>query len=455
MQLDLFRLNFRKSENIFSAFDTFAIFPQQSRFPINKSRIHRVEHRIKGLILLLLTIVFSSGCTYREVKSNAFDDLVNETNTTNSPLIEYRSFLSVSGLVPYSSPGTIFHHPDGLSPTHGISVSPKCSYIVSSDYEMAGSDEKNEAKIIELRDKYIDVRDNIFKSIGLQVQLSLASSALEKTSDPEFCQIAIDLLGGNQTDNCGDEDKKTLDALLARLKNDATRSINDVNVKKSELMKALSVKNVIIFQWSQKTELTWIGKFAEWLSFDITRSKDKVGVVIAGSLRTTSVKLGEDYLAMVQNTKKNGTDKLHKIAMIDLFKVEAKHIAYVDEVKLEEGIAAALDLTVEQLGDLKSMLGADEQLEFNLGAAALTEISNLGFFSSPSISERSRPFYPADKDESAARCEAKISDGYQVLYWITGRIKSLKMLDGVDVSDVTELNQCVPSNYKCPVINLN
>lgn len=379
-----------------------------------------------GALLLL------AGCsTHRYVANNAFDDLVNETRSTDTRFIKYKSYVAVSGLIPHAAPGTIFHHPEGLSPTHGLPLSPKYSYVVESRFQMEkGGTADGQKKVNAIRDKYVEARQAIVKATALGAKAGIAGRVVEltrTTKDLEQCKLAAHVLAMSAPARC---DQPQIDALgveLTKAENAAAQAAGDAATKRQELAKSLD-GNVIITRWDQRTELTWLGKLAEVFALTVDRKQDLGGVLIAGDLRTWSQRVGEDYVDMVREMDPTART-LFQETQIDLFMVEARHRAYAAELKLEDAVAASLSLSVEQLRQWESLLKAADRVDLRMGAALLTDISNMGVLGAPVLhAVRRRCFMPPAENERAAQREFLVREGYHTLYQVRAQITSMDAL---------------------------
>ena len=411
-----------------------------------------------GRIATTIALSALAGCsTHKSVINSAFDDLVNETRSTNSHFMNYKSFVSISGLVPHAAPGSLFHHPDGLSPTHGLGLSPKWSYVVESTFPMApGKASSGFDKIKAIRDKYVEAREAIVKATALQVTSALVDRALElarSSNDLEQCRLAARILGTVEPkERCSDADQKALDTARIDVNAKAAKAMATAAEKRDELVKAVDQPNILVTRWDQGTELTFLGKLAEFLSISIDRKKEMGGVLIAGDLRTWSVKVGEDYVDMVREMDPNARPLFEQVG-IDLFLIHAKYRMYVAELRLEDAVAASLSLTVEQLRNLRTALGAGDRIELGLGAAMLSDISNIGALSAPDHKIRRRCFFPPTENEAAAQRETLLAQSYHPVYEVRGQMTRLKELGSIETDLSRQLSRNDEKVRKDAIIN--
>lgn len=378
-----------------------------------------------------------AGCsTHKSVINNSFDDLVNETRSTKTSFVNYKSYVSISGLVPHAAAGTLIHHPDSLSPTHGLGLSPKWSYVIESTFPMdSGNTATDFEKLKSIRNKYIEARGAIVKATALQVKASLADSALviaKSSKDLGNCKLVSRILSLEEPKTkCEDADLTAMGAALADTKSKATSAVEAAALKRKELIQEVDKKNILVTRWDQQVELTSLGKLADFFSLSVDHKKEMGGVLIAGDLRVWSLKVGEDYIDMVREMDPQARLFFQQVG-IDLFLIHAKHRLYIAEMKLEDAVAASLSLTVADLRNIKSVLNSSDRLELGFGMAMLSDISNIGALSAPAHNVRRRCFIPPVENEKSAQREFLLAQGYHPVYEVRGQMTKLDELARIE-----------------------
>lgn len=397
--------------------------------------IRTANNRISQLICsLLLLPLFSSCSIYKSTMSNAFDDLVNETKHTSTQLAEYRSFMSVSGLVPQSAPGSVFHNPKTLSPTHGIGISPETSYVVESTYSMDAGPQFE--KILDIREKYIRANEAIVQLTALKTKYFLAAKAIQNISSSEsFCVAALRILGLAKDSDCSTQEViGNLNSQLLELSNRIQTAELVASQEKSSLIQSARVKNIIVTQWSSELTLTGLGKFASFLNFDIKRENQLSGVLIAGGIRLKTLYVGKDYACMASKLASTEQDLL-ETSGIDLFQIQAKHIAYINENSVSDAVASTLNVSLAQLSELKDLVDADDSFELETYSSQMATISNIGNFSEPTHKIRPRRFISPTSNQIDTAAEIDTNDSYQTIYTVRGQIKNLSEIGTLSQSN--------------------
>ena len=162
---------------------------------------------------------------------------------------------------------------------------------------------EGEKKIRAIRDKYIEARKAIVKATALRIAAAVADRAADLArsgSDPARCKLAAQILGAAEPADCSDATVKGFAAGRDKAMAEAAKATGAAALEREELMRAVDEKNILIARWDQRTELSALGKIAEWFSLSAGRQQDIGGILILGDLRTWSLKIGEDYIDMVR-----------------------------------------------------------------------------------------------------------------------------------------------------------
>lgn len=378
------------------------------------------------LPIFLFVSVFLQGCSTTNI-SNAFDDLVNETRHTDAGLVDFRSFMSISGLIPQAAPGSVFHNPGTLSPTHGIGISPNTSYVVETTYDLDSSVKHSD--IISLRNKYISARDALLELTALRIKYSIARLASQNLANTDNCTLALETLNLSpdlECDNNGALIRQNLALLLAQVE---TAQANAASMK-NELLSEASISNLIVTQWSSERNLTFFGEISDIFNLNTISETQNSGILIAGGFRLKTLHVGKDYACMISYLEPIERDLL-EVSGIDLFQIQTKYLAYVNDESVNSAIASRLSISADQLKNYKELLDSEIQAEFDAYAALAREISNIGNLSASSVQTKERLFWPATRNQIAAINELNEEAPYQTIYTIRGQVKKLDQIESL------------------------
>jgi hypothetical protein len=401
--------------------------------------------KIAASCLLALVSVGLTGCAQQPI-SAAFDDLTSETSSRSSDFFLFKTFTSISGLVPQHSAQMLFHQPQFHdfrpdTPTHSIGISPKWSFVVERKYPMSGStDETNRDAVLEIRDGFEKLRLQSAELVSLTAIVAGSSRILEPTGSQGSQVLGADdqamlgkLLGMEIGKDDSTQAKKVLEekrAQITRLSGEIAKTLQGMQTKTKQ-------HNVIITRWSRSKNTLFGFELAPILSAKTAANEVKSGVLILGDIRAVSLHAGEDFFDMVRELNPR-IRSLFADVNITTFAVQAKHIAYVADLDVEKSLSSQLKLTKAQLAKLGDAL-KDTDVNASLATALSMDIGNSAALSSPNLRILPRCFFPPRLHQASVEKEIIAAGRYQTVYAVRAQMVSELLGQGTDTG--TELSQ--------------
>jgi hypothetical protein len=394
--------------------------------------MRHLRHALATLITLSML-----GCTNQPVKvSNAFDDLVNETNRTGTSLVDYRSFLSVSGLAPIRFVGMFLIHPPGVSPTHAVGVSPKWSHYVVTDYPLA---EDERARIGGIAAKYHELVTAADAVTIQRLLVAAADEAHEKSSNAKDEALCTVLGIGTGASCTAESSSKALEAHREKL-NSLTTAFQQA---KAAFNKDANIRNAIIMRWQKSSEDAGDGAYGSVIGGGYRAAKARGGIAIYADLRVETLYLGEDFLDMVRQFNDAAQKWVFTRTSIPTYQVKAKFVEYVSDGIEDSGLRFAAKLSVSQLETIKKLLTDKSDatvLSANWTTSLLSDVGNRGRLQDSITQTFPFCFFsPRAHQEDLARLVTQ-SSGYSTVYGVEAQLQHLlSILLSVPETDLTRI----------------
>lgn len=392
--------------------------------------------------LLTLASLALNGCAQQPI-SAAFDDLTSETSSRASDFFLFKTFTSISGLVPQHSAQMLFHQPQFHdsrpdTPTHSIGISPKWSFVVERKYPMHGRDDDgNRAAVLEIRDGFEKLRQQSAELVSLNAVVAGSALILERSGGKPFEVADQAMLGKLLGQEVGKEDAAKARQAIDERRAQITRLSGEIAKTLQQLQAKTKQYNVVITRWSRSKNTLFGLELAPILSTKTAANEIKSGVLILGDIRGVSLHTGEDFFDMVRELDP-GSRRLFTDVNVTTFAVQAKHIAYVADLDLEKSLSSQLKLTKAQLAQLGEAM-KDIDIDARLTAALSMDIGNSAALSTPSLRILPRCFFPARLHQNSVQNEIIETGNYQTVYAVRAQLVSELLGQGTSLN--TELNQ--------------
>lgn len=381
-----------------------------------------------------------TGCASNQgLMIASFDKLTSEGERTSTALMNYRSFVSISGLTPPHAVGMLVHHPDVLTPGHAIGISPKWSYYVESDYR---ADAAPSAKGV--RSQYLAAHAANTKAANLDYTVMLVD--LMRADIPQDGDSAAGTKLARDTAKlldvpCDppylDACRKAINEGYAALKEKAGLARKLATEESGKLDQLVGGKNVVITHWqgseSEAANLSVVSLGGAGAS----RKEALAGVAIFTGLRTRFLFAGEDILDMAREF---GKDKhllgsFFKAAMlhsagITTYIIMAREVEYISDQDLARSVS--LNLTVP-LSAIETFKDYAKQMSTKTAVIGLelqkaSAIGNSGRLTEPEQRSKGFSFYPPQIHQAFLRQQAEADGGYITIFAVRGELKLLETL---------------------------
>jgi hypothetical protein len=364
---------------------------------------------------VLAASLYLAGCSSTPVPlvSNVFDDLTNETVGKSTLAIEYRSFLSLSGLAPVQSLGMLVHHPASVSPTHAIGISPKWSFAVASTYE---ADKITEAKIAAVEPAYLTLQEIAGRMAASSSTVGLARAALNRKD----YRIAAEVLGLFCEGECVAE----INAEMRRLLKETDTLRDRLIVAKREFAQLTNLKNVVFMRWTFHNDETTSLSAGQTVTLRERNRQGKSGLAIFAGLRVLTVYFGEDFLDAAGRYRTFGEKVAFTQSSILSHEVQVGDVKYLSDSQVSTAFELSLKITQGRLAQLKSLLGLDEipDIGVDYASALLSDVGNRGFLSKPKVEAKPYCFFPPRTHQDYIVWGLDDSDGYSTVYAVKSQV---------------------------------
>lgn len=405
-----------------------------------------------------LGIAALTGCASNQgLMLASFDKLTSEGERTSTALMNYRSFVSISGLTPPHAVGMLVHHPDALTPGHAIGISPKWSYYVESDYH---ADAAPSAK-------------------GVRSQYLATHAANARAADLDYTVMLVDLMRAKIAEAGDSDDGKKIArdtaALLdvacdppyldacrkaileghTALKEKASSARKQATEESGKLDQLVGGKNVVITRWNgSETVATNLSVVS--LGEAGASSKEALsGVAIFTGLRTRFLFAGEDILDMAREFGKDQVllgsalkaVMLHS-AGITTYTIMAREVEYISDRDLAQRASLQMTIPLSAFDTFKKYAKgmSSKMASVNMEWQKASAIGNSGRLAEPEQRSKGFSFYPPQIHQAFLHQQSEADGKYITIFAVRGELKLYEtllapQLGGTDLDKIQ--NQCL------------
>lgn len=325
----------------------------------------------------------------------ALDDLSNHSQTIESRLFDFHSYVSIAGVIPTQNVMWRSFQPADASPTHSISLSPKFSYVAVKHYDGATADDVATVAngLQEAQQAYMAAQVHALQTAVLSAALNAKGFQDDaKSSDASaMAAQARRLLGEPLKDTASAEQR------LTALRDKQVQLDQALRDKLQQVASASRKANILITRW-QATRTTQGGAIlgggeSAPISGRGASSGARSGFLVLGNLRMTSLHAGEDFLDMVRERQKEADKFIYVDPDVTTFTLQAKHTAHVEETDARSELALRLRLSADQLKQFGNFI-QDSDVGLDFATTLSRSLTNRGALSSPKETIEPRCFYP-------------------------------------------------------------
>ncbi len=428
---------------------------------------------------VITTGLMAGGCSTSEIRvSNVFDELTNESTSSGTLALDYRSFLSISGLAPLRSLGMYVIHPSGFSPTHAFGISPKWSFFTVSDYPLKADDK---VRLDGLAGKYQELQD-IARDLAAKKMVvtgaSTAINAMEAAIANERAdaaslgdalevkaRLAKELVSNESLDaaikkgmvavaesaaktisdkseNDGNRHRKlactilrmntcTLDGVKAASEQ-AMRELDELTKRfyeqKSKFNNDANVENAIVMRWTKRVDDKVEGNYGQQATAGYANQQGKTGIAIYGGLRVEALYFGEDFLDLL--ARYDGLMKMVAFtrSSIPLYQVMARHVEYISDEDQMSSASIRARVSPSQLKAIADAIGAmtdATNIGVELAHSFVADVGNKGRLNAPTVSVKPYCFFPPRIHQGYLVKALKDNVGFSSIYAVEAQVTLL------------------------------
>lgn len=336
-----------------------------------------------------------AGCANQSVHSplhTSFEDLSSKVMTRDGDKLEFDSAVNINGLARILAIGDRVYYPgQGLSDHYSIAFSPDCTtYRDRSTFSLnVDKPATPEGVVKEVRDAYLAARTALIEAAGAEVKLLVGQLGLARAksqSGVDALNSALRLQGVAIRADASDSEKLTaLELSLEQIEKSVSDKRSTAAGKREALSKAIDRPGLILTRWSTSREKHGGASVGSIVSGDARRQEGVTGIVVLGDIRVSTLRFGYDYIAYVLRTP---VPEFELELGLTTLVVEAKYLAYEQDLDYSKALETALSLTpadVAALGSDAVGLLKQQELKFGYGLSELASIGNSGFLGSPKL----------------------------------------------------------------------
>lgn len=283
------------------------------------------------------------------------------------------------------------------------------------------------AKVLDVRDTYVCARAKLVEASSLAFKLNVAKFAQSLTNEVERKKLATAVLFGREDPNA---DSAAIENKLKEEENKYQQVQKDAENASVDVIRQLNTKNIAMAKWRTQVEREGSAGLGQVANVSGANRKTTQGVLILGDLRVVSVVIGVDFLEYLKEILLS--ESIEEAGIVT-YAIQAKHVAYVQEIDSFAALQAQLELTVDQIAKLSGgaavlELFKNETLKLQTRLTALAEIGDQGVVSNPHTTVKPTLFCNGGHFKLIQ--EQMIQEGYASIYsvWTTPQQETVTYL---------------------------
>lgn len=378
-------------------------------------------------IALVSAALWLCGCASKGVIHSAFDDITSEADSDSTWLVNFGSVVSLSGLGPSNAVGMVFHAPTGLPPRYTIGVSPKWSYVVTSDYSLGLTDQ-------QLRTQYSDLQAKALELASLETMSSVVGRTLRRikgdpnsaAEDARAVRAAADALDAPCAPCTREELVDELKGRRERIK----VLQGELETLKKGIKATLQNSNMFLTRWVRSDNNSAEAAIGEKVEGEARSSTGKSGVAAIADLRVATLHTGEDFLEAARDWGKNtATAFAVSESRFVTFTLKARFAGYVSDESAQRELRAELRKQEGKLGRLQELVGlvAGESVTVAATFAQAQDLGNTGMTVSPETRTEPYCYFPPRLHQEYVERVTERDSRYSTLFAVRAQL-SLSIL---------------------------
>ncbi len=387
-----------------------------------------------------LGIAVLNGCASDQgLMLASFDKLTSEGERTSTALMNYRSFVSISGLTPPHAVGMLVHHPDALTPGHAIGISPKWSYYVESDYhaDAAPSAKGVRSQYLAAHAANANAADLDYTVMLVDLMKAEIAQAGEESDRKELARDTAKLLDVSCDQQKLDACRKAIEEGSAALKKRAALARTQATEESGKLDQLVAGKNVVITSWQGNETVVANLSVVSLGQGGGSRREALSGVAIFTGLRTRFLFAGEDILDMAREFVKDQAllAELAKAGLlhstgITTYTIMAREVEYISDRDLAQRTSLQMTIPLSAFDTFKKYAKemSSKMANVNLEWQKASAIGNSGRLAEPEQRTKGFTFYPPQIHQAFLRQQSEADGKYITIFAVRGELKLLETL---------------------------
>jgi hypothetical protein len=354
---------------------------------------------MRGLFVVIAFLMCSCSTTSGQIAS--FEDLTTDSHKEGWLKIPQYRVISITGLLPFTSSGSLHFYKRKRKPSSAIGLSNKSSYVVENT---VGENDCDMDCLAEIRGKILLVKN-------------IASRLIEEKID------LIKLQSRKPVVNSSDVEISAYQTTISAAEEKYRKSRIELDAKHLEAVNAINKNGVIVFRWNTKTEKSASFSLGSLFGASGKQDKDLSGFGILSGLKIATLYVGRDVGNAFGNIDRDS--RYSNRFEITTYAMHAKHIMYMSEEDLSTSLGTNLRASYSQLENIDETAKAFDNIEMQAVLSKASNLSNIGV-----IGNSVRKFYSVDWNDINSTLSLSGYDGWQTIY----SVKS-DLIDVIDMMD--------------------
>jgi hypothetical protein len=328
-------------------------------------------------------LLFLSGCSSNTGLITSLEDLNTNYKKEGIKLPQTR-VISVSGFLPFSETGGLYHFKAQRKPASAIGVSPDKSFILTNEIPYNGGI----SDLTSIRDALLLLKNLAEKNI--LDKLELTRLRYEETSESS-------------------------EIVAAKTKYETSKLAfeQQINIVSTSITKS----GIVIYRWTTQKEQSAGVTLGSIFGLSGNKAVQYNGFALVGGLRLSTLYLGNELLSQWSNLERD--NRYNARFQLTTHVMQAKHIVYLSEYDMQSKLSAQLDASYSQLKNLPETIKKLDRIEIDGVFSKISNLSNLGVISGGTWSTK-----PVDWSQQGLQTRLS-NNGWQTFYSVDSRLGDL------------------------------